>query len=291
MFERPILALPWWDQDPFDWAVEILRSDLAEAELIVIDNVAEYLFGLVDMDDWDDPKDYPTLAPPFPSFFVEYRSPRYVFGQTDERPLAKVLSRTYGFWFRGFERDDEQPGWEIRVQAFEERVKGETYFTGCEWRIIVDALGAVESYGISLNRPDNAPADLATRLSGIYDIALQPALLAVTFMHCKNVVLRDEVPQPKLSRAQERRRGRPLARYRVLQIEPLKQILAREGQVEQVGLKKALHICRGHFKDYRQSGLFGRQKGIYWWDAHLRGAPEQGIVVKDYTVHPPTRGI
>jgi hypothetical protein len=49
-------------------------------------------------------------------------------------------------------------------------------------------------------------------------------------------------------------------------------------------MKQALHICRGHFKDYRQSGLFGRHKGVFWWDMAARGSAEQGIVDKDYRI-------
>lgn len=210
IFEQPIRALPWWDRDPFDWVTAALRAELADAELIVIDNVAEYLYGLVDMDDWDARKSYPTLAPPFPSFFVEYRSPRVILGQTPELPLANAFSRGYGFWFNGFERDDDKPGWEIRAQAFEERVKGELFYTACEWRILVDGSGAVETYGSHLGHPDGPDEHLVKTLRGLYDIAIQPALLAISFMHCKNVVLLDETPPAKLSRAHERRHGRPL---------------------------------------------------------------------------------
>ena len=48
-----------------------------------------------------------------------------------------------------------------------------------------------------------------------------------------------------------------------------------------------LHICRGHFKDYRESGLFGKVKGIFWWDQYVRGDLENGAVVKDYNVKAP----
>ena len=65
----------------------------------------------------------------------------------------------------------------------------------------------------------------------------------------------------------------------------MKQILRTEGQSQSTGIKQGLHICRGHFKDYtRGRGLFGRFKGLYWWDSQVRGTAEKGIVVKDYRV-------
>jgi hypothetical protein len=36
------------------------------------------------------------------------------------------------------------------------------------------------------------------------------------------------------------------------------------------GLPRALHIMRGHFKDYREGrGLFGKVHGMWWWDFRL----------------------
>jgi hypothetical protein len=117
--------------------------------------------------------------------------------------------------------------------------------------------------------------------------AVAVSFTTVSFMHCKNVVQRVVAPPPKLSKRHKERHGRPLFSYRVLEIEPMKQVLRTEGRSEEVGLAKALHICRGHFKDYRERGLFGRNKGLYWWDQHVRGSIEAGIAAKDYSVKAP----
>lgn len=114
------------------------------------------------------------------------------------------------------------------------------------------------------------------------------ALLTISFMHCKNVVQRVVAPPPRLSKRHKERHGRLLFSYRVLEIEPMKQVLRAEGRSEEVGLAKALHICRGHFKDYRERGLFGRNKGLYWWDQHVRGSIEAGVAAKDYEVKAPS---
>jgi hypothetical protein len=62
----------------------------------------------------------------------------------------------------------------------------------------------------------------------------------------------------------------------------------REAAGADGSLKHALHICRGHFKDYREgSGLFDKFRGMYWWDMHTRGSSKLGEIRKDYDVKPP----
>jgi hypothetical protein len=68
----------------------------------------------------------------------------------------------------------------------------------------------------------------------------------------------------------------------------MQEVLKREGNVEEGGLKKALHIVRGHFADFTEGrGLFGRHHGLFWMPQHLKGTLDQGLVVKDYDVHNP----
>jgi len=113
---------------------------------------------------------------------------------------------------------------------------------------------------------------------------LLPFGLAISLMHCKNVELVAQPQAPKLARAYRRRHKEPLLTYHVLDIEPMKQVLRDEGDAERSGLRHALHICRGHFKDYRERGLFGKHKGLFWWDSHVRGSGEVGTAIKDYRV-------
>jgi hypothetical protein len=67
----------------------------------------------------------------------------------------------------------------------------------------------------------------------------------ISFCHCKNVDRNEVKSSEKLSRSFQRRRGRPLTRYWVLDIEPMKRVLDYDGQAHQHGLRHALHICRG----------------------------------------------
>ena len=114
---------------------------------------------------------------------------------------------------------------------------------------------------------------------------LHVPFLAMSFAHCKNVTVTSIDPPEKLSRKQEKRYGIPKVRYHVLQIDPMREVLRREGEMSShSSAPKALHICRGHFKDYRERGLFGKYHGLFWWDAHARGSLNSGAVVKDYSI-------
>jgi hypothetical protein len=111
-----------------------------------------------------------------------------------------------------------------------------------------------------------------------------PILSAITFCHCKNVELIEELPARALRRRREAAHL-PAIKFRTINIQPVRQMLVPHTSQGET-ISHALHICRGHFKDYRQRGLFGRNKGLYWWDMHMRGSIEQGRVVKDYSIQP-----
>lgn len=130
-----------------------------------------------------------------------------------------------------------------------------------------------------------SPQELQTQVVHAYAL-LAPLWLAISFLHCKNVTTAQVDPchlkgKKKASIPCQR------AHYHTLNIHPMREILRREGNQESTGLKNALHICRGHFRDYSQGrGLFGKHKGLYWVAQHLRGSSQYGVVVKDYMIHP-----
>jgi len=138
---------------------------------------------------------------------------------------------------------------------------------------------------------DGTPAGSHTFTKGPFadeasaEMCFPPALMAISFMNCKNVVKQDATETEGPANKWLRRMKQPKLRYHVLNIEPMKQVLRTEGGVEQNGLKKALHICRGHFATYTDDKpLFGRVTGTFWKPSHVRGSIEQGAVVKDYAV-------
>ncbi len=118
---------------------------------------------------------------------------------------------------------------------------------------------------------------------------LYPFLFTLSLANCRNVTRVRNTPPNKLSRKYQRKHGRPLTTYYTLNIEPMKQVLRDEGQSETLGLKHALHICRGHFADYTTGkGLFGKHHGMFWVPQHMCGSLEHGEIRKDYNVKAPT---
>jgi hypothetical protein len=121
------------------------------------------------------------------------------------------------------------------------------------------------------------------------------ALLSLSFLHCRNVGLEEVTPERKTihNKAQKKRGEKtyqPIP-YKILNIQPMRQILRTEGKSEIVGTKQALHICRGHFKHYEEGrGLFGKLHGTYWWPMQVRGSKEKGVATKDYRIELPLNG-
>lgn len=112
-----------------------------------------------------------------------------------------------------------------------------------------------------------------------------PFFFSTSLLNCKNVQLVD-IPVPDKVRKARAKRGIPDIRFKTLVVEPLREVIRREqaGDKRSSGIKMALHICRGHFKDYRDKGLFGKYKGVFWWDMHARGSAELGTIEKTYEV-------
>lgn len=121
-----------------------------------------------------------------------------------------------------------------------------------------------------------------------YGAGMHIPWLALSFMHCKNVGITDAAdfnpPRKWLRRVKV-----PRLTYKTLVLHPLREVLRTEGgMTEPSWLKKALHICRGHFRHYGDDsrGLFGRYHGTFYVPQHLRGNEGFGKVVKNYEVKP-----
>jgi hypothetical protein len=134
--------------------------------------------------------------------------------------------------------------------------------------------------------PVEIPDEIKVPLVARFGLALAPVvLLTLSFLHCRNVDVREVSPTEKLSRKAARKRGRPLTSYHVLDIHPMRRVLDREGDAQTKGLGHAVHICRGHFKTFAADApLFGKHTGTYWWESQVRGKAEHGAVEKDYRI-------
>lgn len=133
--------------------------------------------------------------------------------------------------------------------------------------------------------------EIAEFSRSLIDTHISVCLFAVYLMHCKNVTIKKNIYPDHEIREYQKRYGKTPVKFYTIDIEPAKTILRNQGGIHQVGLQKALHLCRGHFKHFEEgSGLFGKYHGTYWWPQIMRGSKEFGEVKKDYNVKAPTVG-
>lgn len=272
------------------------KSTLTETPLVIVDEVAAYLSGNVlgGSGTWR-VQDLPTVTPPFQSVFLETTSPN---------PEAPIRS-----WGAFFSRLDQ-----LQVET-NPKIRSEDVRWVVEMALLFDDRGVIKTHPavyvfyldgagqLLCDGEGNTLYETATivepELAGIlekdarweelkdatFSLAL-PFWFAFAFMHCRNVTLESPTVSRQVRR-QANRKGTPLLDYRVLNIEPMKGVLRTEGGLADSGPGVALHICRGHFKDFRDGpGLFGKHKGIYWWEGSVRGSLSKGKVEKDYHVIP-----
>lgn len=265
--------------DPRGFAEEA-RTEIgciSRSPIIVADNVAEFYAGHQNSsasgDGWKG-DDFPNCAPPFPTFFIEYACPfdtargqvGWFFIDLDEDHVANFC-----------EQYDVEDCEKVVLASAWGVVKGTAVYCGIKNLLFLDSRGAVvfsKIFGFATD------SELER-----WTIALHPALLAISFMHCKNVSREDQTEAAGPTKKWLKRQKQPELRYYTLQINPMKEVLRKDGNCEVNGLKKALHICRGHFATYSEDKpLFGRIAGTVWRPSHVRGSADHGTVVKDYEI-------
>lgn len=255
------------------------RISAPDLPVLLIDNVAEYYFEGTDQEYWSLDKDFPNLAPPWPMFWAEHKIAKTIHSTEGDTDTTRLLQNgRVGALFCSADpegvtvADGELPAgtrWVLMCDMWidygtREPAQGPG---GAVFLCIDDA-------GRALAKPwmqsfARAEHEEQMRLSiGWFN----PAFLAISFLHCKNVVLEDRRVDKPLAKKYRERHGITPTAYKTLVIEPLKAILKREGGSDQHGLAKAMHICRGHFADYREGrGLFGKYKKLVWIPQTLRG--------------------
>jgi hypothetical protein len=293
------LTMPWfvspqrreaWEKHAAQlWRV--IHED-PDIPVILIDNVAAYYYEGTSQENWDLSIHFPNLAPPFPLFWTEFRLPKMIRSETGDSDVSQICpnGRT-GFLIFG---------------SLVENVKGEGIPANAKWILsceqwidygmrrdeIAGPHGtinlALDAEGRIIDRPfmQSFAASEHNEFMKAHMGWLHPVFLALSFMHCKNVRVVDTPVPPKLAKKFRAHHGFNPVAHKTLVIEPLKEILRREGRSGEVGLAKAMHICRGHFADYTQGkGLFGKYHGKYWIPSTVRGtkgkaAPAREIEVK-----------
>lgn len=282
-------------------AAATMKNIISESQIIDITNVADYYEEHI-ADSGKAPFEaFPNIAPVFTKFFMEMRpNSATCLTSAGVAFTAKQISRSEAEteyrngpagkrgmqmeWIHGIVSPEEDV-WRMDGIGVGYNKDGciPLFFTTA----LVSMRGQIATrYNPLFSLQDKSMTESA--LSGFSSNILNPAYLALSFLHCKNIKLSPNEPPAKLSKAFQRRHGRPLLRYHTLEIEPMKKVLETEGGIGHNGLKKALHICRGHFATYTpEKPLFGRVTGTVWKPAHVRGSVAEGIVAKDYSIKAP----
>ena len=277
---------------------------LRSAQLVVADNVAEYYsLQIIDYDKNDltfAVTDFPNIVPPYATTFVEYK--------TSARSAAFKACEYAGCLVEMHNPSDFALSSKLRsdgVDVFATLLCKLFLFYRHDQKahevvefiipVLKDGSLAIKSSerqipitGRTLEDNKFLLDDNTGKHLGFMAVEfLYSALLAFSFMHCKNVRMVDAEIKPKAARRYTEKTGKALVRYKVLEIDHLKEILRTEGKSEETGLKQALHFCRNHFRSYGVDGkglLFGKHAGIFFVPQHTRGSIEKGVVVKDYKV-------
>lgn len=269
---------------------DFVRNFLRDAIVIRADNVARYFWDVLEKEEWDLFKDFPNLCPPFPKMFFEWQATKTESLLT----LGEGVPNLDRFGCFVYSRDLGKSGpnyarWEVSISPFMKFFDGRVTWAEFDFRFLVSENGSAVRVSDDRAIQVACHSRWAKENSDLYAkgfITFSGAvLLSISFMHCKNV----ELVEHKPGRTHRERRHRPRITYHTLEIEPMKKVLRSEGKSGETGIKMALHICRGHFKDFSKGkGLFGKYKGLYWWDSQVRGDVEQGEARKDYSISPPS---
>lgn len=115
--------------------------------------------------------------------------------------------------------------------------------------------------------------------------ALTSSFKVVALLNVKNIVRRKVQPKPRTQK--QRRRGDPpnIKTY-VLDVHLPKTIIRPEDVNSSIyePSTRPLHQVMGHLADYREKGLFGKYRGIFYIPTHYRGKRENGVVEKSYNI-------
>lgn len=105
---------------------------------------------------------------------------------------------------------------------------------------------------------------------------------ALMLLNCRNITT-ETVPAPEnLNKKRAKKGKQPIFSYHTLVIKPMGK---NQKSTPKHLWENRIHLQRGHFKTYtKESPLFGRYTGRFWWQPHVRGQNKDGVVMKDYSV-------
>ena len=287
-------------QNPRSWFRKEFIEGLDEVKPVNVDLqfVADYHFTL-GSPVVSSASDFPNIAPPWDNAWYEFKIPGTdkSFGclQSGGRTYAEGYEDFYndiGKIFGNVELGEIVPSYMTYSSLFCFSRSEQTFYPDIYMLQVLDADGraihngkgtAVLRLGEGWDKLNQVGfgLDLPKVMYSLYLVVM----FGISLIHCKNTKLVKNKIDPKEQQRRIRRNLSPITRYYTLDITPMNKIVTSAMRESGGNFANALHICRGHFKDYSKGGgLFGRNKGLYWWNQQARGTKAAGEVVKDYSV-------
>lgn len=263
-----------------------------EARLFDITSVVNDFFRKDDS--FSKADDFQALTPPFPVTWLEYSYPESIWNDEDVALYRTLLHKDLSPQDMRFGalcvlqdvEDVPDLRWDIQMGLY--AAAGNKIFVEGEFvlRLTLDERGDIGW----LERPTG----FSKGARGIFvknehpispfpmDLFL-PYLYSLMLLNCRNVSTQENTQKRTLKRRKNRKvQTRTVeTRYHTLVVKPMR---SRGGNGAGTGGHKAMHVRRGAFRDYRENGLFGRHKGIYYFGPTVVGSKQDGAVEKDYQV-------
>jgi len=255
-----------------------LRKVVHEYPRIVVDEAAEYL-AMHQNDSWEPNDEFGVMRPPFEAVWVEWITPSKRLVENELRDWGKTQYAC--MLMPSFDSDDQFIGTAfIAIPETELIIQLPiTPRINADWSVDFGVVRRSLANWMEL-QPGVKTEDQAWSNFG-FD--LLPLWLGIAWSNCLTFELQDDGPNDKLRKKRERKGFFPGLEYKRIVIGK-KQRKRWESQTGKSSQK--FHLVRGHFADYRERGLFGKQdmRGVFWIPGHARGDKALGVINKEYHV-------
>lgn len=264
--------------------------------VLLATNVAETIKEMT-KDEFDVYRDLPNIAPSFKNMFIEWSSlnswgPNHyglLINSTDRNEVPEA-----DCWKREFGGVDARWSCNAFLFQFTESKDNALYLGHLFWGVgplgqFTDHHLIVKEYprievgdvvkGMAVSASDAWFGTMKQRHPefNAEDVGLQMLslarvpLMALCFLHAKNVAVKKSAPPTVHEQRAWRKRDKPFFRYHTITIHSGATRAIGGGRTGPHG-SPAVHICRGHFKRFTaEKPLLGKHVGIYWWPMILRG--------------------
>lgn len=277
-------------------SVKAQVASIAKAIVVDVSSVASFYYA-AEKQLWD-LDDFPNIAPPWRSFFLEWKCPTEMVLESGRRQIEKgnqlgllcSANICEGNWKQKWPKEyltalkvDAHPDIKWIISTAPWMIHAGKPMCGTPCSLGLQTIFLVDSQGKPLAFFHTGP--LCNDTKDVSAESYHMLLLSLCFINCKNTQLCDNTKETNASRPQARRsEGKiPKLIFKTLEISPMARTLSRTASEESVSVQRAMHICRGHFATYTETNpLFGRYTGTFWRPMHTRGNMANGAVIKDY---------